>query len=38
MDQEKIGKFISELRKAKKITQQELADKIVVSYRAISIL
>ena len=36
MDQEKIGKFISELRKAKKITQQELAEKIGVTDRAIS--
>ena len=36
MDQEKIGKFISELRKGKKITQQELAEKIGVTDRAIS--
>ena len=36
MDQEKIGKFILELRKDKKMTQQELADKIGVSDRAIS--
>ena len=36
MDQEKIGKFISELRKEKKITQQELAEKIGVTDRAIS--
>ena len=36
MDQEKIGKFIFELRKEKKMTQQELADKIGVTDRAIS--
>ena len=36
MDQEKIGKFILKLRKEKKMTQQELADKIGVTDRAIS--
>lgn len=36
MDQEKIGKFILELRKEKKMTQQELALKIGVTDRAIS--
>lgn len=36
MNQEKIGKFICELRKEKKLTQQELADKIGVTDRAIS--
>ena len=36
MDQEKIGKFILELRKDKKMTQQELADKFGVTDRAIS--
>ena len=36
MDQEKIGKFILELRKEKNMTQQELADKIGVTDRAIS--
>ena len=36
MDQEKIGKFIAELRKEKNMTQQELADKISVTDRAIS--
>ena len=36
MDQEKIGKFILELRKDKKMTQQELANKIGVTDRAIS--
>ncbi len=36
MNQEKIGKFISELRKEKNMTQQELADKLGVTDRAIS--
>lgn len=36
MDQEKIGKFIQKLRKEKKLTQQELADKLNVTDRAIS--
>ena len=36
MNQEKIGKFILELRKEKSMTQQELADKIGVTDRAIS--
>ena len=36
MDQEKIDKFIAELRKEKNMTQQELADKISVTDRAIS--
>lgn len=36
MNQEKIGKFIQELRKEKELTQKELADKIGVSDRAIS--
>lgn len=35
MNQEIIGKFISERRKAKKLTQQELAEKIGVSDRTI---
>jgi len=35
MNQEKIGKFISECRKEKKLTQQELADKLGVSDRTI---
>ena len=37
MNQEQIGKFIAELRKEKNMTQQELADKIGVTDRAISI-
>lgn len=35
MNQEKIGKFIAELRKEKNLTQQELADKLGVTDRAI---
>ena len=31
MNQETIGKFISELRKEKNMTQQELADKLCVT-------
>ena len=36
MNQEKIGKFIIKLRKEKKFTQKELADKLNVTDRAIS--
>ncbi len=36
MDQEKIGKFIAECRKEKKMTQQDLAEKLGVTDRAIS--
>lgn len=36
MNQEKIGKFIAQCRKEKKITQQELANKIGVTDKAIS--
>ena len=36
MDQTKIGKFISERRKAKKITQSELSEMLGISDRAIS--
>ena len=36
MDQEKIGNFIEEKRKQKKLTQQQLAKKIGVSNRTIS--
>ena len=35
MDQEKIGKFIDEMRKKKNITQQQLAEKLGVSDRTI---
>ena len=36
MNQEKIGKFISEMRKAKNLTQEELAEKLGVSNKSIS--
>lgn len=36
MNQEKIGKFISELRNERNMTQQQLADKLNVTDRAIS--
>ena len=36
MDQKKIGEVIAECRKNKKMTQQELADKLSVSNRTIS--
>ena len=36
MDQEKIGKFILQLRKEKGLTQKELAEKLEVTDRAVS--
>ena len=36
MNQEKIGKFIAEARKGKNLTQQELADKLGLTYKAVS--
>lgn len=36
MNQIKIGKFIAELRKEKNMTQQQLGDKVGVSYKTIS--
>ena len=36
MDQEKIGKFISERRKMKKITQREFAEKLGVTDKTVS--
>ena len=36
MDQIKIGKFISSVRKEKKLTQKQLADKLGITDRAIS--
>ncbi|MBQ2873367.1 MAG: helix-turn-helix transcriptional regulator [Bacilli bacterium] len=36
MNQEKIGKFISSVRKEKKITQKQLAEKLGITDRAIS--
>ena len=36
MDQEKIGKFIKEIRKKNNLTQKDLADKYNVTYQAVS--
>jgi transcriptional regulator with XRE-family HTH domain len=36
MDQEKIGKFIKKLREENNLTQKELADKLGVTYQAVS--
>ena len=36
MNQEKIGKFISKIRKEKRITQKQLAEKLGITDRAIS--
>ena len=36
MDQTKIGKFIAECRKKKKLTQMELAEKLNITDRAVS--
>lgn len=36
MDQQKIGRFISELRKELGMTQTELGEKLGVSYKAVS--
>ena len=36
MNQEKVGKFILELRKKNNLTQKELADKLGVTYQAVS--
>lgn len=36
MNQEKIGKFITECRKQKNLTQNELADKLGITDKAIS--
>ena len=36
MNQDKIGKFILECRKAKKLTQSELAEKLSVTDKSIS--
>ncbi len=36
MNQEKIGKFIAECRKNKKLTQEQLAQKLGLTYKAVS--
>lgn len=36
MDQEKIGKFIREIRKKNNLTQNDLAEKLGVTYQAVS--
>ena len=36
MNQEQIGKFISELRKEKNMTQEELAEKMSLTAKSIS--
>ena len=36
MNQEKIGKFIAELRKEKNMTQEQLAERLGVSNKSIS--
>ena len=36
MNQEKIGKFIQELRKEKGLTQDELAEKLGITKNAVS--
>lgn len=36
MDQEKIGKFIASCRKEKKLTQEELAEKLNITKNAVS--
>ena len=36
MNQEKIGKFLKELRKQKGLTQEQIAEKFHVSNRTIS--
>ena len=36
IDQDKIGKFIARARKEQKLTQEELAEKLGISYKAVS--
>lgn len=36
IDNEKFGKFLSEMRKEKSMTQKELADKLFVSDKTVS--
>lgn len=36
MNQEKIGKFIAQCRKDQKLTQEQLAEKLNITYKAVS--
>ena len=36
MDQQKIGKFIASCRKEKQLTQQEVADELQITDKAVS--
>lgn len=36
MNQEKIGRFISQCRKEQKLTQEQLAEKLNITYKAVS--
>ena len=36
MNQEKIGKFIASCRKKQKLTQEQLAEKLGITYKAVS--
>lgn len=36
MNQEKVGKFIAKCRKEKKLTQEQLAEKLNITYKAVS--
>ena len=36
MDQARIGKFIAEMRKAKRLTQRQLADALAISDKTVS--
>lgn len=36
MNQEKIGKFISKLRKERNLTQEDLAEKLNISSKSVS--
>lgn len=36
MDQEKIGKFIAGCRKKQKLTQEQLAERLNITYKAVS--
>ena len=38
MNQVKIGKYIAEKRKKKELTQKELAEKLLVSDKAVSLI